>query len=39
MAAVESTAGTDVVAEEAVGVSGDVEPVVDYLDILADSGL
>ena len=39
MAAVEDTAGTDVVAEEAVGVSEDVEPVVDYLDILSDSGL
>ena len=39
MAAVKGTAGADVVAEEAVGVSGDVEPVVDHLDILADSGL
>ena len=38
MAAVEGTAGADVVAEEAVGLSGDVEPV-DHLHILADSGL
>ena len=34
----EGTAGADFVAEEAVGVSEDVEPV-DHLDTLADSGL